>query len=721
LPTVQPNPNTAPAGVLRDGVLSVTLDAQEAVWTPNGPSHRPASIQAFSELGKPPVAPGPLLRAPVGTTLRVSVRNSLRLPFTFFMPGTVHGAPDRMDTMDSIVVAPGSTQTLTSRATVAGNYGYHARFDALPVSGVLVGALIVDTAGASEPPHDRVFVLMETADSATAAARDRNPGAVDGHYDYTINGLSWPRTERIHATVGDSIHWRVLNGSGDLHPMHLHGTYFRVDKFTGPLIRNQVVPAPRQFVATQLMTGGSAMSMTWVPDRPGNWLFHCHFALHLEADSLSADPGDMDMRDMSGLVMGTIVAPRPGARMAREPAPQHRLRLVAVEDSTPGGEQRSTTPSMHFVVEDHGRRTQGTRDISPEIDLTRGEPVAITVVNHLREPTSVHWHAIEVEDSYMDGVPGFSGSGNHLSPAIAPGDSFVARFTPPRSGTFMYHAHADEMREQTAGLTGAVIVREPGETPSPDEHVLFLKSSRYAGQRFPLEVNGRLDPDTLVLRAGHPALLRVINLATQHHNTIAPTLVLVDSRDSGAAPRRPPLLWRLLAKDGYPLPDSARAPRPARVIVAMGETYDVEFTPDNNGSLRLEIATTAFQARIPRLGPVLMTVPIRVEADTGRRASAPPLVRANSDTAPAGVLHAFSPIVPGQMVVTQLLRPFTAMSIAWSPDRPAGRRDGRDVGRRIHPRAARSADARDKRIKRTARASGSSSDPGGVTRATGPR
>ena len=87
-------------------------------------------------------------------------------------------------------------------------------------------------------------------------------------------------------------------------------------------------------------------------------------------------------------------------------------------------------------------------------------------MNQLPEPTSVHWHGIEIQDSYADGVPGFSGAGLRLTPEIAPGDSFVARFTPPRSGTFMYHAHVDELREQLAGLEGAIIVRDPGTQPS---------------------------------------------------------------------------------------------------------------------------------------------------------------------------------------------------------------------------------------------------------------
>jgi hypothetical protein len=39
--------------------------------------------------------------------------------------------------------------------------------------------------------------------------------------------------------------------------------------------------------------------------------------------------------------------------------------------------------------------------------LVRGEPVHITVLNRRAEPTSIHWHGIEL-DSYFDGVSGRS-------------------------------------------------------------------------------------------------------------------------------------------------------------------------------------------------------------------------------------------------------------------------------------------------------------------------
>jgi FtsP/CotA-like multicopper oxidase with cupredoxin domain len=53
------------------------------------------------------------------------------------------------------------------------------------------------------------------------------------------------------------------------------------------------------------------------------------------------------------------------------------------------------------------------------------------------------------------------------------GMAVVTRCTPPRAATFMYHADVDALREQMAGLMGALIVREPGAEPTVDEHVTY--------------------------------------------------------------------------------------------------------------------------------------------------------------------------------------------------------------------------------------------------------
>jgi len=630
-PVVQANPNMVAGGTLHDGVLTLTLEAKSSLWYLDGPRHPGMIVEAFSEPGKPPLMPGPLVRVPAGTEMHLTIRNSLPMPLTLFMPTALRAAADRGDVIDSVLIPPGTVRTLMTRAEVPGNYVYYGKTPlrsgkANPLgSGLLGGAIVVDTAGAVAPPRDRVFVIMTTRDSAETACIDTASGnnptqnaiACGGErLHYTINGASWPGTERQHATVGDSLRWRVINASGGLpHPMHLHGFYYRVDSYTAPTEARSGVSSrpivPGQMVVTQLLPPFSGMSISWSPDRPGNWLFHCHTAMHTTPpDSLSA-ADDPAMRGMAGLVLGINVAPRVGVVSAGHTAASvRRLRLVAEQGPGVAGHGvwgaavRDSVPLMHFVLEEQGRRTDTHTDLSPELDLVRGEPVAITIVNHLTEPTTVHWHGIELEDSYMDGASGFSGMGAHLTPAIAPGDSFVARFTPPRAGTFMYHAHVDDVREQLAGLEGALIVRDRG-VPSSDDHVFFLKGLGTA-KAHRLEINGQTNPDTVVLHVGRTARLRFMNLTM---NVPTPSFFLTARPDSVVQIANDTMLvrWRLVAKDGFNLPAKVQVPRPAEQTVGMGETWDVAFAPERRGVLTLELRGGVAPHRL------LVRVPFRVQ------------------------------------------------------------------------------------------------------------
>ena len=57
---------------------------------------------------------------------------------------------------------------------------------------------------------------------------------------------------------------------------------------------------------------------------------------------------------------------------------------------------------------------------------------------------------------------------------IHAGHEFEARFTPPRAGTFMYHTHMNEVEQVEAGLSGPLIVLEPGQVFDPArDHVVM--------------------------------------------------------------------------------------------------------------------------------------------------------------------------------------------------------------------------------------------------------
>ena len=46
-------------------------------------------------------------------------------------------------------------------------------------------------------------------------------------------------------------------------------------------------------VVTERMSVFSAISLTWIPERPGNWLLHCHFAIHLVPPPRNAANGNL--------------------------------------------------------------------------------------------------------------------------------------------------------------------------------------------------------------------------------------------------------------------------------------------------------------------------------------------------------------------------------------------------------------------------------------------
>ena len=164
---VVPNPNTVAAGTLLNGVLSLDLDATTGAWPAEASKDPFAGVAVFAERGKPASAPGPLIRVPAGTLVRVNLRNTLARPLTFYLPITP-------STWDSVKVAPNGTGTLAVRAAKPGNFIYRAITDSkvslrIGLEGTLAGAMVVDTAGLSHPPRDRVMVLMQVPDSTIAA------------------------------------------------------------------------------------------------------------------------------------------------------------------------------------------------------------------------------------------------------------------------------------------------------------------------------------------------------------------------------------------------------------------------------------------------------------------------------------------------------------------------------------------------------------------------
>jgi FtsP/CotA-like multicopper oxidase with cupredoxin domain len=87
----------------------------------------------------------------------------------------------------------------------------------------------------------------------------------------------------------------------------------------------------------------------------------------------------------------------------------------------------------------------------PTIECVEGDKVRIFVTNRLPEHTTVHWHGVLLPNG-MDGVGGLT------QPQIPVGTTFVYEFAMKKSGTFMYHPHADEMVQMAMGMMGFIVV-----------------------------------------------------------------------------------------------------------------------------------------------------------------------------------------------------------------------------------------------------------------------
>ena len=571
LPAIRINDNRVPAGVLENGALTLRLVAREGVWRPEEEGGPGITVQAFGEVGGPLQNPGPVIRVPQGTEIRLTIENATADSLL-----TVYGLHPRPGSPnESISVRSGETREIRFATGEPGTYFYWGTttgatiVDRYERDSQLNGILIVDPPGGPQfaeaapgSPEERLFLISFWFENES----DDSPGTM------VINGLSWPHTERFTYLLGDTVRWRWVNASAAPHPMHLHGFYYRVDS-AGTWARDSIYgPDARRLVVTERMAQGGTMAATWVPERVGNWVFHCHFAFHISHFVRLGEP--VAGHHMAGLVLGLhIVAPEEAPhRVAEAPVEVRRLRLVAQIDPDRYG---GTEPGWGYLLGEAGATFAGDSIAlpGPPIVLRRGQPVAITVVNHLAEPTAVHWHGIELE-SFPDGVPGWSGTPGRIMPSIAPGDSFTAEFVPPRAGTFMYHAHSNEIEQIARGLYGPLIVVDPDDPLDPaTDHVIVM--SRGPAEEWPPLVNGVAEGGAMELSAGVPHRLRIIGIFPGGG-------ALVSLRADTTL-----VTWRAVAKDGADLPPQQAVAGPATQRIVAGEIYDYEVMSEGSADWRM--------------------------------------------------------------------------------------------------------------------------------------
>jgi FtsP/CotA-like multicopper oxidase with cupredoxin domain len=206
----------------------------------------------------------------------------------------------------------------------------------------------------------------------------------------------------------------------------------------------------------------------------------------------------------------------------------------------------------------------------PTIEANRGDRIRIILDNHLPEPTTMHWHGLEIPIQ-MDGMPYIS------QQPIMPGGRFVYEFTLDQDGTFFYHSHG--AMQEMIGMTGLFILH-PRHAYAPrvdhdfglvlQEWALLPNNSvpNTANMEFNwLTLNGKVGPATtpLVVRQGSRVRIRMVNIGMDHHPVhLHGHTFVVTGTEAG---RQPESTWG---------PGNT-------VLVGVAQARDIEFVADNPG------------------------------------------------------------------------------------------------------------------------------------------
>jgi FtsP/CotA-like multicopper oxidase with cupredoxin domain len=206
----------------------------------------------------------------------------------------------------------------------------------------------------------------------------------------------------------------------------------------------------------------------------------------------------------------------------------------------------------------------------PTIEAAQGDRVRIVLENRLPEPTTMHWHGLEIPNA-MDGMPYIS------QKPILPGERFAYEFTLHQNGTFFYHSHG--AMQEMMGMMG-IFVLHPQRAFAPQvdhdfgivlqEWALLPNNSipNTAGMEFNwLTFNGKAGPATtpIVVPWNSRVRIRFVNLGMDHHPIhLHGHTFQVTGTEGG---RKPFTTW-----------DPGNT-----VLVGVAQARDIEFVADNPG------------------------------------------------------------------------------------------------------------------------------------------
>jgi FtsP/CotA-like multicopper oxidase with cupredoxin domain len=145
----------------------------------------------------------------------------------------------------------------------------------------------------------------------------------------------------------------------------------------------------------------------------------------------------------------------------------------------------------------------------PTIRVDQGDKVRAIFKNNLKETTGVHFHGVEFDDFFQDGVPFVT------QKPIIPGEEYAYEFTAVNPGSLMYHSHHNATDQVGRGLLGAFIVDPPEPQAPYDREYIWISNDTLGG----FTINGHGFPAVVPVLAaqGERVLVRFMNEGMMMH------------------------------------------------------------------------------------------------------------------------------------------------------------------------------------------------------------
>ena len=271
-PVITPNGSSLPWKLI-DGVKVYHLIAEEV------PRHAFAPGLAANCWGFNGQVHGPTIEAVEGDHVRIYVTNKLPAATSIHWHGIL--LPNGMDGVAGLTqkpIRPGETFKYEFTLKQHGTHMYHSHHTEMTQMALgLMGLFVIQPKNPKGPQPDRDFAIMLSEWKIVPGTARPDPNAMTDFNIFTFNAKVFPATAPLVVKRGERVRMRFSNLSAmDHHPIHLHGHSFKVTETDG----GQIPESAQQVETTVLVQVGSARTIDFIADAPGDWPLHCHMTHH---------------------------------------------------------------------------------------------------------------------------------------------------------------------------------------------------------------------------------------------------------------------------------------------------------------------------------------------------------------------------------------------------------------------------------------------------------